>query len=119
MKSFLRVFRNVIHALEAAATIAAPIVKAVSPEIGGLMTQATSTAVAVEAAITTPGSGAQKAAIVSETTANTIALINSLLVAQGKTPLSLDIRGAIDATVKNVVDGLNTAANMVDPVPAK
>lgn len=119
MKGFLRVFQSILHGLEAAATIAAPIVAAVDPVVGGLMNQSVGLAVLLEGTITTPGSGAQKAAIVTQTSAATVGLINSLLGSQGKQPLGSNITEAIAATTKNVVDSLNTVANTVDPQPAK
>ena len=115
--SFLRVFQSVLHAIEAAAAIAAPIVKAVDPTIGALMTQAAQTAVTVEQAVT--ASGEQKAAIVSQATQAGIDLTNSLLQSQGKASLPAGIITAINATTKNVVDTLNTVADTVmPPAPA-
>lgn len=121
MKSFLRVFTNILHAIEGAAVIAAPIVSAVDPVIGALMTQATTVAVGVEAAITAPSSGDQRQQVVTQTTQNTVALINSLLSSQGKPTLPVGVVDAVTAATKSVVQGLNTVADAVAPVtpPAK
>ena len=113
--SFLRVFQSILHALEAAATIAAPIVKAVDPEVGNLMTLATTTAVSMEAIITAPGSGAQKAAIVQSTTQAAVDLTNALLTSQGKPNLTPAVTQAATQTAQVVVDTLNTVANAVQP----
>lgn len=115
--SFLRVFQSVLHALEAAAAISKPIVQAVDPTIGNLMTQAAQTAVVVEATVTAPGP--QKAAIVQQATQAGIDLTNSLLASQGKAALPANISDAIAASTKNVVDTLNATAKAVEAAPPK
>lgn len=115
-RSFLRVFSSVLHGLEAAATIAAPILAAVEPEIAPLVSQAVSTAVVIEQ-VAAPGmTGAQKAAVVASATQAGITLTNSLLASQGKGPLPIGVDAAVGATVKNVVDTLNGVADAVMPV---
>ncbi len=119
--SFLRVFQNILHALEAAAAIAKPIAQAVDPTIGNLMTQAAQTAVVVEAAAEATGAkipGEQKAAIVAQATQASIDLTNSLLASQGKQALPTGIAAAVGASTKLVVDTLNSTANTVSPVAA-
>jgi hypothetical protein len=118
MASFMRVFTSVLHALEAAATIAGPIVKAVDPEIGLLMSQATNTAVLIESIIPDAKKGQVKADIVDQTTQAALDLTNSLLTSQGKQPLNAAIKDAATATAKTVVDTLNVVANTVQPAPA-
>jgi len=113
MKGFLRVFQSILHGLEAAATIAAPIVKAVDPQIGALMTQATQTAVLVEATVEAPG--AQKAQIVGQATQAGIDLTNALLQSQGKPPLPTNVGDAVAASTKIIVDTMNATANTVAP----
>ena len=115
MSSFLRAFSTILHAAEAAATIAAPIVKAVDPDIAGLMSLATQTAVSVESAVTAPGAGAQKAELVKQVSAATVNVINSILASQGKPPLPVNIVDAATQVATNVVDSLNLVANTVSP----
>jgi len=110
MASFLSIFQTILHATETAATLAAPFVKAVDPEIGGLMLQATNAAVGVEAAITTPGTGAQKAAAVAAGTSATITAVNGILQSQGKAPLPANTGAIVASTVSSVVDALNAKA---------
>ena len=47
--SFLSVFARILHVIEAAAQIAAPIIATQDPVIGALMTQANNAAIGVEA----------------------------------------------------------------------
>ncbi len=117
--SFLRVFANILHAVEAAAAIAAPIIKIVDPTIGSLMTMATTAAVGVEAAITAPGSGQQRADAVAAQTGAVINVINGIRVSQGKPPLPPDTNDVVQSQVKTVVGGLNVVADTVDPQPVK
>ena len=117
-RSFLSAFRNVLHAVEAAATIAAPIIAAVDPTIAALMTQANNAAIGVEEAITTPGSGAQKAAIVAAQSQATIVVINSILASQNKQPLPANTNAVVQAGVQVVVSGLNAVSQAVGAAPA-
>ena len=118
MASFLRAFQTVLHAAEAAATIAAPIIKAVDPDIAGLMSLATQTAVSVEAAVTAPNAGAQKAEIVKQTSAATVNVINSILASQGKQPLPAGIVDAATQVAASIVNSLNLVADTVAPIKA-
>ena len=117
-KSFLRVFATLEHALVAVDTILAPIVSVVNPMIGSLMTMAARAAVGVEGAITTPGSGTQRADLVSQQSGAVINVINGILIAEGKPPLPANTNDVVQAQVKTVVSGLNVVADTVDP-PAK
>ncbi len=116
--SFLRVFSSILHAIEAAAVIAAPVVKIMDPTIGNLMTMATTAAVGVEAAITTPNSGQQRADAVAGQTSAVIGVINGLLASQNKPPLPANTGEVVAGQVKTVVTGLNTVADTVDPTHA-
>lgn len=114
--SFLSAFRSILHAAEAASQIAAPIVAAtVDPTIGALMAQATQAAVGVESVITTPGSGAQKADLVKQQTLATIGVINSILQAEGKTPLASNVADIVSQQVSTVVQGLNAVQKITAP----
>lgn len=116
--SFLRVFQSILHAMESAAVISAPLLAALAPDEAPLVAQSVNTALLLEAVITNPGSGAQREAILKATTDATVGLTNSLLVSQGKPPLSANVAVAAAATAKNVVDTLNVVANAVQPVAA-
>lgn len=116
--SFLSVFQSILHVVEAAAKIAAPLIATQDPVIGALMTQATNAAVGVEAAITTPGTGAQKAAVVAGQSQATIDVINSILASQGKPPLPAITNSVVQAGVQTVISGLNAVAVAVPPAPA-
>ena len=116
--SFLSVFRNILHASEVAAQLAAPIVATVDPVVGGLMIQSTDAAVNVEGIITTPGSGEAKAAVVRAGTQATVDAINALLASQSKPPLPTNTTDVVQGTVKNVVLGMNTIQAAVS-TPAK
>jgi hypothetical protein len=116
--SFLSVFQSVLHAVEAAAKIAAPIIATQDPVIGGLMSSATDAAVGVEAAITAPGAGAQKAGVVSAQTGAVIGVINGILASQGKAALPAGTNDLVQASVKSVVSGLNAVATAVQAAPA-
>ena len=113
--SFLRVFTTILHALEAAATISRPIVSAVDPEIGALMTVATNTAISVEASVTAAKSGTLKSDLVAQTTQSVLDLINGLRVSQGQPQLPQTIVTAATSVSKNVVDALNVVADAVNP----
>lgn len=115
---WLSVFRDILHAVETAAQLAAPIIATVDPVIGGLITQSVAAAVAVEAAAATlpsPMSGEAKAAVVAAGTEATVTAINSILVSQGKKPLPATTTDVVQGTVKTVVLGLKTVAAAVAP----
>ncbi len=105
--SFLSVFRNVLHVVEAAAAISAPIIATQDPTIGALMTMANNSAIGIEAAITTPGTGAQKAAVVDAQTKAAIGVANAILASQNKPPLPATTEAAISASVMTTVSALN------------
>lgn len=117
-KSFLSVFKTILHAAEAAATIAAPILATLDPTIGALTQSATQAAIGVEASITTPGSGAQKQAAVQASTQAVFDVTNQILASQGKPPLH---QNTVDAAVQGavmVVNQLNAVATAVNAAPA-
>ena len=111
--SFLSVFDTVLHAVEAAAAIAAPIIQTMDPEIGGLMSAATQAAIGVEQSITTPGSGQQKAQVVTQQTQAAIDVTNAILASQGKKPLPANTGQVIAAQVGVVVGNLNAIEQAV------
>ena len=118
--SFLSVFKSILHAMEAASVIAAPIVAAqVDPTIGALMSQAATTAVLVEASIPATGSGATKALAVASQSQAIIDTISSILQSQGKAPLPANTNDLVQAGVKATVAGLNAVATAVAAAPAK
>lgn len=116
--SFLKVFASILHATEAAASIAAPIVATMDPTIGGLMSAATTAAVGAEAAITAPGSGPQKAAAVQAQTQASIGVINAILASQNKKPLPANTGDVIASQVGVVVGNLNAIKAAVLAAPA-
>lgn len=111
--SFLTIFKDILHATEAAAEIAAPIIATLDPPIGILMGAATQAAVGVEAAITTPGSGQQKAGLVAQQTQASIDVVNQILQSQGKKPLPTDTGQVIAAQVGTVIGNLNAIKGAV------
>ena len=111
--SFLTVFRDILHASEVAAQLAAPIVASMDPVIGGLMTAAAQAAVGVEASITTPGSGATKAAAVAQATQAAIDATNAILQAEGKKQLPANTDQIISQQVGVVVGNLNAIKQAV------
>lgn len=115
-RSFLSVFATIGHAVEAAAKIAAPIVATLDPQIGGLMSMATSAAVGIEAVITQPGAGQQKADAVAAQTKAAIDVANSILASQNKPPLPANTADVIAHQVGVVVAGLNGVSQAVGPV---
>jgi hypothetical protein len=117
-RSFLSVFGSVLHAVEAATAIAAPIVRTMNPTVGGLMQMATIAAVGAESAITTPGAGAARAQAVSEQTKAAIDVANGILSAQGRAPLPASTGEVIAQQVGVVVAGLNGVASAVAPPAA-
>jgi len=117
-RSFLSVFRTVGHAVEAAAMIAAPIVKTLDPQIGALMMGAAAAAVGVEAAVTSEGSGEAKRAAVAEQTRAALDVVNSILGAQGKPKLKPETADVIAAQVGVVVSQLNGVRDAVELAPA-
>lgn len=122
--SWLTSFKNVLHATEVAAQLAAPIVAVAlggkdGASIAGMMTQATAAAVGIEAisnTFTTPMTGDQKAAVVDAGTQATFAAINSILVSQGKPPLAPEVTSVVGTTVKTVVEGMKTIGAAVGPL---
>lgn len=117
-KSFLTVFRDILHAAEVAAQIAAPIISTLDPQIGGLMSAATQAAVGVEASITAPGSGQQKAQVVAQETQASIDAINAILASQGKPGLPANTAQVISQQVGIVVGNLNAIKTAVTTAPA-
>ena len=125
--SWLTSFLTVLHAVEAADVLATPIVAAVigGPDgatIAGMMSQGNAAAVGIEAisdTLTVPMTGAQKGAVVDAGTQATFALINSILVSQGKPPLAATIPAVVSTSVKTVVEGLKTVGATVGPLPAQ
>jgi hypothetical protein len=109
--SFLSSFRSILHAAQAAAQIAGPVIAAVRPEVGGLMLLATNASIGVEAAITAPGSGELKAALVAAQTKAAIDVTNEILKSQGKSLLSANLAEVIAQQVGVVISGLNAAHN--------
>ena len=122
--SWLTSFLNVLHAVEAANQLAAPIVSAVlggtdGPAIAGMMLQGNAAAVGIEAISATmsiPMTGEQKGAVVDAGTQATFTLINSILTSQGKKPLAATVPAAVSASVKTVVEGLKTVGATVGPL---
>lgn len=112
-RSFLSVFGSVLHAIEAATAIAAPIVKTMNPTVGGLMQMATVAAVGAESAITAPGAGPARAQAVIEQTKAAIDVANGILVQQGRPPLPANTGQVIAQQVGVVVAGLNGVASAV------
>jgi hypothetical protein len=117
-RSFLSAFTSVLHAMEAAATITSPIIRMVSPEVGGLMMAATQAAVGAEAAITAPSAGADRAAVVAQSTRAALDVVNQILVSQGKQPLKAGIADVAIATASVAVSQLNGIAGLVNAAPA-
>jgi hypothetical protein len=116
--SFLSVFQTVLHVIEAAAKIAAPLIATQDPIIGALMTQANNAAIGIEAAIITPGTGEQKATVVAAQSQATIDVINGILASQNKPPLPANTNTIVQAGVKTVIGGLNAVAQAVTPPKA-
>ena len=126
MASFLSVFKTILHGLEVAASIAAPIVATQDPIVGALMQQATAAAVAVEQGITTPGQGSAKAQAVKAGTQATVDAINGILTSQGKNPLPQNTTDVVQAQVVATVTGMNAilaavtgSAHTSAPAPAQ
>lgn len=111
--SFLTVFRDILHAGEVAAELAAPIVATMEPGIGSLMEAAAQAAVGVEASITTPGAGATKAAAVAQATQAAIDATNAILQAEGKKTLPANTGQIIATQVGVVVGNLNAIKQAV------
>lgn len=115
--SFLSVFSSILHASEVAAAIAAPIVQTVDPTIGGLMTAATQAAVGVEAAVTVPGKGQQKAQLVALQTKAAVDVVNQILTSQGKPPLPANTVDVVGQQVGVVVANMNAIQQAVTNAP--
>jgi hypothetical protein len=114
--TWLAVFKDILHAAEAAAQIAAPIVAATgNPVLGALILQAAHAVVEAEAIFTTPGSGPQKAALVKAQTVATIGVINDVLKLQNKPALPANTADVVQVATKTVVAGMNTVAAAVAP----
>lgn len=111
--SFLLVFRNILHAAEAAASIAAPVIAKMDPVIGALMLQATNAAVGVEALILGAKKGTEKMDVVGQQVQATVDVVNGILLSQGKTPLRSDITDTVKQQVQVVVSGLNAVQTAV------
>jgi hypothetical protein len=117
--SWFTTFDSILHLVEAAAKIAAPIIAVtVDPTIGGLMLQATNAAVGVESIITAPGSGPQKAALVRAQTQATVDVINGIRASQNKSPLAPNVTDIVQQQMQVVVSGLNTVQLAVEGAQA-
>lgn len=108
--SFFSKFMTVLHVAEAAAAISAPYIAIADPSIGALVTLGNNAAIGAEAAITAPGSGAQKAALVAAQTAAAVSFINALRVSSGAAPLPANVTDQVQAQVNVTVAGLNAIA---------
>lgn len=113
--SFLSVFKTIGHAVEAAAGIAAPIIATVNPVVGGLMGMANNAAISVEAAITTPNSGAQKNQVVAQSLQSTVDTINAILKDTGKAALPENTVAVVLQQLETVIAGLNATSKAVAP----
>lgn len=113
--SFLKAFSSILHAVEVAAQIAAPIIQTVDPAIGSLMIMATSAAIGVEASVTAKGQGAAKAAAVTASTKAAVDVINGILASQGKGPLPANTTDVVAQQVGTVVASLNAVAVATAP----
>jgi len=105
--SFLSVFSKVLHGIESASQIAAPIIATQDPTVGAIMQMAVTAAVGVEAAITADGTGAQRAAVVAAQSQAVIDVANAILSSQNKKPLPANTNEITQALVKTVVTGMN------------
>ena len=114
--SFLRAFTGVLHALECAAQIAAPIVAAAGkPEEAAMMQSGVASAVNVESLFGNTVTGAQQNQVVQATSLATIQLVNQIA---GKTLISEGVAAASAQAAGIVVDQLNTIATAVAPAAA-
>jgi hypothetical protein len=121
---FLSIGKTVLHVVEMADQLAAPIVAVAlggtdGPIIAGMMLQGNAAAVGIEAisaTLTTPMNGEQKGAVVDAGTQATFSLINSIRASQGQPPLAATIPAVVATSVKTVVEGLKTVGAAVGPV---
>jgi hypothetical protein len=112
--SFLSVFKSILHAAEAAASIAAPVVAKMDPVIGALMLQATNAAVGVEALILDTKKGAEKMDVVGQQVQATVDVVNGILQSQNKAALPPGITDTVKQQVEVVVSGLNAVQKAVN-----
>jgi hypothetical protein len=113
--TWLIVFEDVLHAAEAAAQIAAPIVAVMNPILGALILQAANAAVGAEVIFSEPGQGPRKAALVRAETAATVDVINTVLKSINKPALPLNTTDLVQVHTETIVAGLNTVAAAVKP----
>jgi hypothetical protein len=112
--SFLSVFRSILHAAEAAASIAAPVVAKMDPVVGALMLQATNAAVGVEALILGVKKGTEKMDVVGQQVQATVDVTNAILVSQGRQPLKADVTDTVKQQLQVVIAGLNAVEKAVN-----
>jgi hypothetical protein len=108
--TWLVVFQDLLHATEASAQIAAPIVAVLNPVLGALILQAANALVGAEAIFTERGDGPRRAALVRAQTEATVSLINTALKAQNKPLLPDNTTDVVQVHIKAIVAGLNTVA---------
>jgi hypothetical protein len=113
--TWLIIFEDMLHAAEAAAQIAAPIVAAMNPILGALILQSANAAVGAEAIFSEPGQGSKKAALVRAETAATVGVINNVLKSLNKPLLPLNTTDLVQVHTDTIVAGLNTIAAAVKP----
>jgi hypothetical protein len=111
--SFLSVFRSILHAAEAAASIAGPVVAKMDPVVGALMLQATNAAVGVEALILGAKKGSEKMEVVGQQVQATVDVVNGILASQDRPALPTGITDAIKQQVQVVVSGMNAVQTAV------
>jgi hypothetical protein len=115
--SFLRAFTGILHALECAAVVAAPIVAATgNKEEAEMLSAGVANAVNIEALFGGTLTGPQRNQMVQDTSLATIKLINQIA---GKNVVSEGVAAASAQAAGIVVDQLNTIAEAVKPVPVK
>jgi len=112
--SFLSVFRNILHAAEAAASIAGPVIARMDPVIGALMLQATNAAVGVEALIVGTKKGGERMAVVDQQIQATVDVTNAVLASQGKPALRADITDTVKQQLEVVIGGMNAVEKAVN-----
>ena len=113
--NWLKTFDSVLHIAETAAKIAAPIISAYNPVIGSLVLQASSAVISAEFLFQSPGSGAQKAALVRAQTQVTVNVINDILKFQNKPLLDANIVDMITVATDTIVSGVNAVQQAISP----
>ena len=115
--SFLNIFTSVLHALECAAVVAAPIVAAAGDkEEAAMMSAGVANAINIEALFGKTLTGQQKNQLVQDTSLATIKLVNQIA---GKALVSEGIAAASAQAAGIVVDQLSAVAAVVAPEPVK